>query len=248
MNNKIVAVIPARSGSKGVKNKNIHPLNSKPLISFSIQAANFTQSIERVFVSTDSQQYAEIALKYGAEVPFLRPKEISQDMSTDYEFMNHFLNWYYKTNNSVPAYIIHLRPTTPLRDPAIIEKAIQTMINCENATALRSIHEMSESAYKTFELTDSLLKCIGTGSYELDHANNARQSFPTTYFANGYVDILKSEIIVNDNLIHGNKVIGYITPCTTEVDTYDDIDYLEFLIQTKSKKIVDKLFGESNVV
>jgi len=243
-NNNIVAVIPARSGSKGVKHKNIYPLYNKPLLSFSIEAAKKTQSIDRIFVSTDSQQYADIALKYGAEVPFLRPNELSQDMSTDYECMAHFLQWYRTTNNSLPEYIVHLRPTTPLRDPEIIEKAIQIMIKNKNATALRSIHEMGESAYKSFELSDSLLKCIGTGSSELDPMNNARQSFPPTYIANGYVDVLKSEFIVSNKLLHGNKVVGFVTPCTVEVDTHDDIDFLEFLIQTKNKQYVDKLFGE----
>jgi len=243
-NNDIVAVIPARSGSKGVRNKNIYPLDNKPLLAFSIAAAKKTQSIDRVFVSTDSQQYAKIALEYGAEIPFLRPKEISQDKSTDYECMDHFLSWYDKTNHSIPTYIVHLRPTTPLRDPALIDKAIQEMIDNKKSTALRSIHEMSESAYKSFELSDSLLKCIGTGSYELDHANNARQSFPTTYIANGFVDVLKSEFILKNKLIHGNKVIGFITPFTVEVDTYDDIDYIEHLIQTKQNQYVDRLFGE----
>ena len=92
---KVFAIIPARSGSKGVKNKNIRPLNGYPMIAYTIAAAKLSKNIDRVIVSTDSEQYAEIARKYGAETPFLRPAEISGDRSTDIEFMRHAINWFY---------------------------------------------------------------------------------------------------------------------------------------------------------
>ena len=108
---KVFAIIPARSGSKGVKNKNIRLLNGYPMIAYTIAAAKLSENIDRVIVSTDSEQYAEIAQKYGAEVPFLRPAEISGDTSADIEFMQHAINWFYENEGKVPEYWLHLRVT-----------------------------------------------------------------------------------------------------------------------------------------
>ena len=102
-------------------------------------------------MSTDSKEYAKYAIEAGAEVPFLRPKEISLDNSTDYEFIEHALDWLSK-NDEMPDFIVHLRPTTPLRDPLIIDSAINTFRESQNRTSLRSVHEMSESSYKNFEI------------------------------------------------------------------------------------------------
>ena len=150
----ILAIIPARSGSKGVSNKNIKLLNGHPLIAYSIKAALLVPTIDRVIVSTDSKHYASIARRYGAETPFLRPKKISGDYSRDLEFIEHALDWFYHAEGYAPRLIVHLRPTTPLRDPRVIEKAILTIDNDLDATALRSVHQMSNPAYKCFEVKD----------------------------------------------------------------------------------------------
>ena len=110
----VVAIIPARSGSKGVKNKNVRCLQGYPMISYSIVAARMSNSINRVIVSTDSERYGRIAQYYGAEVPFLRPAELALDMSSDIEFMEHAINWLYENEGFVPEYFVHLRPTYPL--------------------------------------------------------------------------------------------------------------------------------------
>ena len=118
-----ICVIPARSGSKGIRDKNILNLRGHPLLAWSIEVAKKSNLIERTIVSTDSEEYKEIALSYGAEVPFLRPKELSQDNSTDLEFMKHLL-MYLEENENLPKIIVHLRPTTPVRDYKIVDKAI----------------------------------------------------------------------------------------------------------------------------
>ena len=193
---KIVALIPARAGSKGVPNKNIRPLGGHPLIGWSIAACMNSKYIEEVVVSTDSPEYAEIAKNYGAKVPFLRPSELSGDSSTDIEFVLHALEWF-GSHSAVPDYIVHLRPTTPFRTTEYIDLAIDAFLNSENKTALRSVHHMSESAYKTFEISnEGLLRRLGSTSTDLDVANNARQEFPATYIANGYVDVLSSSFIL----------------------------------------------------
>jgi len=237
----ILAVIPARSGSKGVPNKNIKELAGKPLIAYSISAAIKSKLIDRVIVSTDSEKYASISKDYGAEVPFIRPNEYSGDDSTDYDFVKHLLDWLAKNGGNTPDYIIHLRPTTPLRDPSILDNAIEEFMNNGEATSLRSAHEMPETAYKQFELEGKYFKTICTGSFELDDANNSRQSFPKTYTPNGYVDILKTSHILENHLLHGNRVMGYLTDYTIEVDTIDDFEYLEWQTN-KNNQIIKKLF------
>ena len=239
---EIIAVIPARAGSKGVVDKNIRLLGQHPLIAYSIAAAQLASEIDRVIVSTDSEQYADIAREYGAEIPFLRPPEISGDCSGDYEWTKHLLGWMEENEGHFPKYLVHLRPTTPLRDPAFIEKAIERISLDNYATALRSIHEMSETAYKTVEIDRDYLKCICSGSLDLDAANQPRQMFPKTYIANGYVDIYKSSYVVENKKILGDRVIAYVTPRIFEVDTLEDFDYLEYQM-AKKPEIINKLFG-----
>ena len=228
----IFALIPARSGSKGVPHKNVKPLGDHPLIGWSIAACKSAASINRIIVSTDSEEYAQISRKMGAEVPFLRPAEISGDTSTDYGFIRHALDWF-SQNGSEPDYIVHIRPTTPFRDPVLLDQAVATFIGHPQATALRSVHPMSESAYKTFEISaGGQLKRVASESTELDVANNARQQFPATYIANGYVDVLSTDFIRKMQLIHGNHVLPFITPAVNEVDTMDDFAMLEMELKT----------------
>ena len=237
----IVALIPARAGSKGVPHKNIKPLGGRPLIEWSIRACLKSQLIDRVIVSTDSPEYAELAIELGAEAPFLRPSEISADSSTDYDFIVHALDWL-AANGGEPQHVVHIRPTTPYRNPALVDEAIKAFRSEPRATALRSVHEMSESAYKTFEIAPAgQLKRLGSGSTALDAANNARQQFPATYQANGYVDVLSSRFIRTNGLIHGDWVMPFITPTVIEVDTSDDFFYLEFLLD-RNYAFFDKLF------
>ena len=102
---EVVAIIPARSGSKGVKDKNIRCLEGYPMIAYSIAAAKMSKSIDRVIVSTDSPKYVKLAQYYGAEAPFLRPAELALDQSTDIEFVSHVIKWFYINEQSVPEYI-----------------------------------------------------------------------------------------------------------------------------------------------
>lgn len=238
----IYSIIPARGGSKGIPKKNIKLLNGKPLIAYSIRASKQSQLIKRTIVSTDSEEIAGIAKSFGAEVPFLRPSHLAGDKSTDYEFVAHALNWFKQNEGEIPDYLVHLRPTTPLREIDVVDEAIRKIISKPHSTALRSVQEMSESAYKCFETHDGFLKTICTGFFELDAANNARQKFPRTYQANGYVDVLKSAFLIQNKKIHGDKVIAYITPKVVEVDAIEDFEILEYQIN-KNKKIFENIFG-----
>ncbi len=239
---KILAVIPARSGSKGVPNKNIRKLKGHSLLDWSISACRKSKFINDIFVSTDSYEYQKISIMLGAFAPFLRPKELAADTSTDYEMVIHLLDWLSKYK-SMPDLLVHIRPTTPLRDPEIIDKAINNFMKSENKTALRSVHIMSESSFKTFKISESgNLMPIFSEKPELDIANNPRQMFPDTYVANGYVDVLSPDFILKSGSIHGNRVMPFKTPCSVEVDCENDFLYLNYLVE-KDPNILKKLFS-----
>jgi N-acylneuraminate cytidylyltransferase len=240
---RVIALIPARSGSKGVPDKNVRTLLDRPLIQYTIAACLRSRLIDRVIVSTDSEHYAAVARGLGAEAPFLRPAEISGDSSTDHEFIAHAIAWL-DSHGDCPVFIVHMRPTTPLRDPALIDDAITGFMGHPEATSLRSVHEMSESAYKAFEIgANGWFVRLGTNDSALDSANNARQKFPKTYAANGYVDVLRSDFVRQSGSIHGNRVLPFITPPVVEVDSPEDFDLLEFQA-LRNSGIINKLFSE----
>ena len=240
----VVALIPARAGSKGVPDKNIRPLAGRSLLEWSISACLKSHKIDRTIVSTDSEHYRDLALSLGAEVPFLRPAEISTDHSKDIEFVLHALDWL-KENETEPNIIVQIRPTTPMRDPKLIDEAIDAFQAARHATSLRSVHEMSESAYKTFEINASgVLACVGSGSTALDTSNIARQQCPVTYFPNGYVDVLSTEFIRRTGLLNGDNVLPFLTPVALEVDSEDDFKHIEYRT-SREPEILKILFDEA---
>lgn len=234
-------IIPARGGSKGVPQKNIRRLNGYPLIAYSIVASKLAKNISRTIVSTDSAEISLIAKKYGAEVPFLRPAELAGDKSQDIEFVTHAINWFQQHEHKIPDYFVHLRPTTPLRDPFNIDLAITKMKNNDQATSLRSGHSASESPFKWFLLDkEGYFKGI-LPEYTNDQINLPRQSFPVVYIPDGYVDVLKTSFIMESHNLHGNKMIGFISPYCSEVDSIEDFELLEFELSRHSNPVYDYL-------
>lgn len=223
---EILCIIPARSGSKGVKDKNIRLFNGKPIISYTIEQALKCSIKMRVIVSTDSQKYKEIAIKYGAEVPFLRPSFISQDHSNDIEFIKHSIDYLKENYNYYPDFIVHLRITQPLRKVEDINSAIQIFIdNFEKYDSLRSVVEFEKSPFKMYTINndDQLLEPLFKDFNEISEPfNKGRQYLPKTYLHNGYIDIIKTSILTN-NTISGDKIYPFVM----EKDQIIDIDSIE---------------------
>jgi N-acylneuraminate cytidylyltransferase len=237
----MVAIVPARSGSKGVPGKNINLLGGHPLIAYSIVAAKMTPGVDRVIVSTDSAEYAAIANQYGAETPFLRPAEISGDKSTDMDLFVHALKWLNENENTVPEFMMHLRPTTPLRDPAFMQKAVELFLTKPEASSLRSGHAAQESPFKWF-LKDEEGYFKGLrDDLTPEKVNLPRQSFPSVYVPDGYVDIVRSSVILNEGTLHGNHMLVFESPYCVEVDTIDDFNYLEYQIQKEGSPLMNTL-------
>jgi N-acylneuraminate cytidylyltransferase len=237
---KIYALVTARSGSKGVIDKNIKTISNHSLLEWSIKSCLKTKLISAVYLSTDSTRYAEIGKECGAIVPFIRPSELAKDNTVDLDVVKHFLSQL----SEMPDALVHIRPTTPLRDPSILDNAIEMFFSKKDElTSLRSVHEMSESAYKSFEVNDKgFLSTIGSIESG-DKANLPRQSFPKTYVANGYVDVLDPNYILKEDKLHGDKILAFETPVVTEVDSSEDLEYLEWQI-TKQPHLIKTVFGD----
>lgn len=214
----IVAIIPARGGSKGIKDKNIIPLKNKPLIAHSILTAQKCR-FDKVIVSTDSKKFQKIALKFGADAPFLRPKKYSKDTSLDQEYLKHCYKWYYKNSYKIDIFII-LRPTTPYRNYKQIRKIVDFFLR-KKIDFLRSAHEAPESPFKWFKRKkDGFYKPISKNS-DFNTTNLGRQKFEKVYVPNGYLDILRTRFIDKKN-IYGKKMYVLVTRKTLEIDTLEE--------------------------
>jgi N-acylneuraminate cytidylyltransferase len=243
----VIAVIPARSGSKSVVGKNIKLLGGHPLIAYSIAAAKLAREIDRIIVSTDSIEYASIAREYGAEVPFLRPPEISGDNSTDYEWIKHVLDWMKNEEGFVPRYLVHLRPTAPLREIKVIDYAIKYMMKNIKATALRSAHKTHLTPYKMFKLNGEYMKPFLNYEGVEEFYNLPRQFFEDAYIPNGYVDIIRSSVFMNTGLLHGDRIKLWETDVIPDIDTIADFNFAENIFcEEKYKKIRDYLKDKIN--
>ena len=222
---KILCIIPARSGSKGIPHKNIKLFHDKPLLAWSINQAQQSKYNMRIIVSTDSQQYATIANNYGAETPFLRPPEISQDLSTDYECIKHCLDWLNLNENYIPDIVLQLRPTQPLRKIETIDKCLDIFIqNRNNYDSLRTVVEFEKSPYKMYNIVDNQLLPLFTEINNIKEPyNQCRQVLPKTYLHNGYIDIFNADII-NNSTISGLNIYPFImNKCDIiDIDTDDD--------------------------
>lgn len=237
----VTALIPARSGSKGIAGKNVVPVAGFPLIAYSVAAAGQSSAIRRVIVSTDSPEIAKTAKKYGAEAPFLRPPEISSDTSTDIEFVVHALDWLRTQGYGEPDLLVNLRPTTPLRDPALLDAAVQSLRSRADATSLRSVHPLAEPPQKMMGIENGFLVGLFPHETRPEYFNLPRQSFPPAYHPNGYIDIYRPAFVRKNNLLHGRKILGFVTPVTTEIDRPDDLRYLEFELATRGHRLLDYL-------
>jgi N-acylneuraminate cytidylyltransferase len=230
---KIYFIIPARGGSKGIFRKNIRLFGNKPLIQWSIEQSKLSKYFSRVFVSTDDIEIQNIALKCGAEVPFLRPIEISQDLSTDYDFMEHFINFLINNNIQLPDLIVQMRPTYPTRKVEIIDDIITKFIeNYENYDSIRTIIENDKTPYKMYNIRNNdLVPLFQEINNIKEPYNQCRQILPKTYLHNGYLDIIKVNTFLEKKSITGDKILPYIM----KKEEIDDIDTIEEWLKAEKK-------------
>ena len=248
---KIIALIPARSGSKSVPRKNIRKLCGKPLLSYAIQTALESVLIDRVIVTTDNKEIADIAKKYGAEVPFLRPKEISGDYALDIEFHQHAIDWLQENENYTPDLIVNLRPTNPIRSPITVDKAIQTLIDNPDMDSLRSVRISEFSPFKMWTIPRSgVLEPIASEVEFHEPYNMPRQLLPVCYWQVGYVDVTKYMTIVEKKSTTGRNIIPFlIEEESIDIDYEESIQQVENILSGKPKNDGIKAisFSEKNI-
>ena len=241
VNNKdFLGLIPARGGSKSIPRKNILKILNKPLIGWTIEVAKASKNINRVIVSTDDEEIAEIAKSFGAEVPFLRPKKYSEDFSRDIEYHQHTLKWLQANESYTPYALVNLRPTTPLRDPLVIDNAINEFLKSPISDSLRSVQLADQTPYKMWEIdVKRNLKQITFIDNIKEPYNEPRQKLPKVYWQNGYVDIVKSSVIRDKNSTTGNAILPFIIQ-NPSIDL-DYPDEIEKAVNQLSNKLKEKI-------
>lgn len=218
---KILAIIPARSGSKRIKHKNIKYFKGKPLLAHSILHSIRSKYIQRTIVSTDSSKYAKIAIRYGAEVPFLRPKNISKDKSTDLQCFSHCLNFLKKKENYTPDLIVHLRPTYPLREKNLIDNCIKELIKKKKFHSLRTICKSADPIEKMwYQKKDKSIYNPITKKNQ--NHSVATQSLKQSFHQNSCVDVLRVSQTIHKNRIAGSKILGFEMSHNFDIDTIGD--------------------------
>jgi len=235
---RLDACIPARGGSKSIPKKNLVDVMGHPLIAYSIVAAQSCENIERVIVSTDCDEVASAAKKYGAEVPFCRPSEYAQDKSTDWEVFNHYFQEIEGDD------VVFLRPTSPLRNPHQMSAIISSYSTLSNScTGMRSMHSHTQPPYKMFQVNDDGFAVGFFNDYEgeKEYTGLPRQHFPRSYVPNGYLDVVKRKTIEEGTSCFGTRIRPVITETTIDVDTHSDLHFLEFELQTHGHLLLDIL-------
>jgi CMP-N-acetylneuraminic acid synthetase len=219
---KVLAIVPARSGSKSIKDKNIQSFFGKPLLVHSIEHALESKLIDRVILSTDSEAYAQIGRQAGAEIPFLRPTGIAGDLSTDLEVFQHALTYLAEQESYFPDIVVHLRPTTPVRNVEDIDQMITMLVNAPHGDCIRAIFKLKDTPFKMwFKGEDHTIVPVVSNEHFPEAYNIPRQALPQAYMQTASIDVIRATTITEKNSMTGDTILGY------EVSEFIDIDHLE---------------------
>lgn len=205
---EILALVPARGGSKSVPRKNIRLLAGEPLIAYTIRESQQCQHITRLIVSTDDEEIAKISLEYGAEVPFLRPCELALDHVTDLAVFQSCLHWLQENQDYYPDIVVHLRPTAPLRTVAHINQGIELLLDSPEADSVRSVCPAGQHPLKMWSVKEgSLTPFVPYHVSRIEEGYNMpRQKLPAVYIQNGAVDVIRTEVILNQGSMSGEVI------------------------------------------
>lgn len=224
---EILALIPARGGSKGIPRKNLLPINGKPLIAYSIEQALASRLITRTVVSTDDEEIANVARAYGAEVPFMRPAALAQDDSVDLDVFRHALATLREDGYDCE-FVVHLRPTGPVRRVARIDEAIELFLQDPEADSLRSVTRPAHTPYKMWRTSGQYIEPLLTVDGVSEAHSRLRQSLPSVLWQNGYVDIVRPHIVLDLGLMAGHKIVPFVMhEPVLELDHPDQIAAIE---------------------
>ncbi len=233
---RVLGLIPARGGSKSVPRKNIKPLAGKPLIAHTIEAALKSELIDKLIVSTDDEEIAEVARQYGAEVPFMRPQELADDKTLDFPVIEHAILWL-DDNKWSPDIVVFLRPTNIFRTGEEIDRAIQKILTSD----FDSVRGISKAAYPPYWMKriegDLLVPFIDT-----PYAETRRQELPEVFQGNGTIEVIRKHTILEKKSRFGDKVGFLIMPdiAAQDIDSELDFKISEFLYPQWKKGLLDE--------
>jgi CMP-N-acetylneuraminic acid synthetase len=250
---EILAIIPARGGSKSIPRKNIRLFAGYPLIAFSIAAALQAETVTRVIVSTDDQKIAEVAHLYGAETPFMRPAELAQDRTTDLPVFQHALGWLEQQESYRPEIVLHLHPTSPVRPRGCLDQAVRQMLEHMEADCTRSVVEPLQSPFKMWRIDETtghmnpLLSLPGIR----EPYNTPRQLLPPTYLQTGHVNATRPASILGTPQGHAGSMTGQvILPLIidgrfeVDLDSLSDWEHGEWVV---SQQQLDMVWPEKQI-
>lgn len=231
---EVLAIIPARGGSKTIPRKNIRLFAGHPLIAYSIAAGLASKRVNRVILSTDDQEIAAVAQRYGAEIPFLRPQELAQDATPDLPVFQHALAWLAENQAYQPDIVVQLRPTSPFRRVWYIDNAVQRLLEQPQADAVRTVCVPFQNPFKMWHIgADGFMQPI----MHTDHPepyNLPRQALPEIYWQTGYVDAARADTILSKNSMTGDRILPLIIDASewVDIDSPDDWRRAERLLES----------------
>lgn len=223
---EVLGIILARGGSKSIPKKSIAPCAGKPLLYYTIKAAQSSRFLSRLIISTDDEEIANVARQYGVEVPFPRPKELAEDSTPDLPVFQHALARLKEKEGYVPDAVAHLRPTTPLKTTADIDRGIEMLLQNPEAESVRSVCEPANPPFKMFRIHEGekFLTPILQKEYPEVFAkykepyNLPRQSLPKIWRHSGYVDVIRTSVISEKQSMSGTKILPLFFSAERDID------------------------------
>jgi CMP-N-acetylneuraminic acid synthetase len=231
---EVLALIPARGGSKSIPRKNIQPFAGHPLIAYSIAAGLASEMVSRVVVSTDDEEIATIARQYGAETPFMRPSELSQDHTADLPVFQHALDWLAENENYLPEIVVQLRPTSPFRRVSHIDQAVYRLLERPEADSVRTVCVPFQNPFKMWRFgPDGFMRPLLTNEYKEPY-NMPRQLLPEVFWQTGYVDVVWADTILNKASMTGERILPLVIDPSEwiDIDSPDDWRRAERLLES----------------
>ena len=233
MDSEVLAIVPARGGSKSIPRKNIRLFAGHPLISYSIAAGLAAETITRLIVSTDDGEIAAIARMYGAETPFLRPAELSQDNTPDLPVFQHALTWLTENEGYRPEIVVQLRPTSPFRRAVHIDQAVLRLLERPEADSVRTVCIPFQNPFKMWRIgVDGFIHPLLENGIPEPY-NQPRQILPEVYWQTGYVDAAWTDTILIKNSMTGEHILPLIIGAEEwiDIDSPDDWRRAERLLE-----------------
>jgi CMP-N-acetylneuraminic acid synthetase len=231
---EVLALIPARGGSKSIPRKNIRPFAGHPLIAYSIAAGLAARSVTRTIVSTDEKEIAAISRQYGAETPFLRPAEFSQDQTPDLPVFQHALRWLRENEGYQPEIVVQLRPTSPFRRVWHIDQAVASLLERPDADAVRTVCVPFQNPYKMWRIgADGVMQPLVQTEFH-EAYNLPRQALPEVYWQTGYMDAAWARTILEKTSMTGERILPLIIDPSEwiDIDSPDDWRRAERLLES----------------